>query len=98
MSTTEILAIGNDRSLESTYSLLMAAKTKPIPTEPPIETENDLEELTTQQIEDSVVFSTDWTAETISAQLQKGAIDLDPAFQRRDAWTPDRKSKDDYLA
>ncbi len=40
-----------------------------------------------------MISSTDWTAETIIGQLAKGNISLDPIFQRRDAWTPPRKSK-----
>lgn len=40
-----------------------------------------------------VVFSTDWTTETIVSQIKRGNIDLTPAFQRRDAWTIERKSK-----
>ena len=39
-----------------------------------------------------MVFSTDWTTEVLIQQLTKGNIDLDPAFQRRDAWTIRRKS------
>lgn len=40
-----------------------------------------------------VVFSTDWTTETIVSQVNRGNIDLNPAFQRRNAWMEDRKSK-----
>ncbi|MEV4524098.1 DUF262 domain-containing protein [Micromonospora tulbaghiae] len=39
------------------------------------------------------VTAADWTIETIVTQLIKGRIDLDPAFQRRAAWTPALKSK-----
>ncbi|HFR4125238.1 TPA: DUF262 domain-containing protein [Yersinia enterocolitica] len=42
---------------------------------------------------DAVVFSTDWTTETIINQISKGTIDLNPNFQRRDAWTQEEKSK-----
>lgn len=42
---------------------------------------------------DVVVFSTDWTTETIVSQINRGNIDLNPAFQRRNAWLEDRKSK-----
>ena len=38
----------------------------------------------------AVLWSTDWTAETILAQLNRNNIDLDPSFQRRSAW-PDKK-------
>lgn len=32
-----------------------------------------------------------WTAETIANQLEKGNIDINPKFQRRDAWTQKKK-------
>jgi len=57
------------------------------------ESEDDLAELDVALIEDAVVFATDWTAETIIGQLRKGTIFLDPSFQRRDAWSTQRKSK-----
>ena len=40
-----------------------------------------------------VVFSTDWTTETIVSQIERGNINLSPEFQRRDAWQRSRKSK-----
>lgn len=42
---------------------------------------------------DAVVWGTDWTTETIARQIAKGNIDLNPAFQRRDAWNKKEKSK-----
>lgn len=39
------------------------------------------------------VSGTDWTTETIVSQLQRGNIQLNPRFQRRDAWARDRKSR-----
>jgi hypothetical protein len=41
----------------------------------------------------AVVSGTDWTTETIVSQLKRGNIQLDPRFQRRDAWKRDRKSR-----
>src|SRR5712664_1765805 len=41
----------------------------------------------------AVVSGTDWTTETIVSQLKRGNIQLNPRFQRRDAWKPDRKSR-----
>lgn len=41
----------------------------------------------------AVVTDTDWTAETILSQLRRGNIQLNPRFQRRDAWDPIRKSR-----
>jgi hypothetical protein len=43
--------------------------------------------------EQAVVWGTDWTTETIMNQLLKGNIDLQPKFQRRDAWTQKAKSR-----
>jgi hypothetical protein len=39
------------------------------------------------------VSGTDWTTETIVSQLQRENIQLNPRFQRRDAWARDRKSR-----
>jgi hypothetical protein len=41
----------------------------------------------------AVVSGTDWTTETIVSQLERGNIQLNPGFQRRDAWKRDRKSR-----
>lgn len=46
-----------------------------------------------ERINESVLFNTDWTVETLFRQIQKGNINLDPHFQRREAWDMDRKSK-----
>jgi hypothetical protein len=35
----------------------------------------------------------DWTVETLVSQMRKGRIDLDPSFQRRNAWLDNRKSQ-----
>lgn len=40
----------------------------------------------------AVLWSTDWTTETILAQLRRGNIDLNPRYQRRAAWDQRRKS------
>lgn len=42
---------------------------------------------------DAVLFSTDWTVETILGQMERNNIDLNPRFQRRDAWSTQRKSR-----
>lgn len=42
--------------------------------------------------EDAVLWSADWTAETIISQLRRGNINLNPVFQRRSAWNQERKS------
>jgi len=41
----------------------------------------------------AVLASSDWTTQTLLNQLTRGNIDLDPVFQRRDAWQPSRKSQ-----
>ena len=40
-----------------------------------------------------VVYSRDWTVETIVSQIKQGNIDLDPDYQRRNAWQDDKRSK-----
>ncbi|WP_274426594.1 DUF262 domain-containing protein [Chelativorans sp. YIM 93263] len=42
--------------------------------------------------EDAVLWSADWTTETIISQLRRGNINLNPIFQRRSAWNQVRKS------
>ncbi|MEU1256638.1 DUF262 domain-containing protein [Streptomyces chartreusis] len=51
----------------------------------------DLSEV--REVERAVVTDTDWTAETIISQLRRGNIQLNPRFQRRDAWDKVRKSR-----
>ena len=41
---------------------------------------------------EAVVTASDWTTETIFGQIEKGNIDLNPRFQRREAWNDNRKS------
>lgn len=41
----------------------------------------------------AVIWGTDWTTETIARQLEKKNIDLNPSFQRRDAWSEQEKSR-----
>jgi hypothetical protein len=57
------------------------------------EGEEDLDSLSLDRLSEAVVTGTDWTAETILRQLERGNINLDPLFQRRDAWRAERKSK-----
>lgn len=60
------------------------------------EIENDDGEDLTYSLDrfgEAVIWGTDWTTETINSQLLKKNIDLDPTFQRRDAWTDSEKSK-----
>jgi hypothetical protein len=41
----------------------------------------------------AVINQADWTVETIIQQIDKGNIELNPAFQRREAWQHVRKSQ-----
>jgi hypothetical protein len=61
--------------------------------DPSAETAEDLTGVTASSLRSAVVWSTDWTAATIVDQLKRETIHLDPAFQRRDAWTDERKSR-----
>lgn len=45
-----------------------------------------------EDISDIISGSTDWTTDTIVRQIEKGNIELSPLFQRRDAWTVNKKS------
>lgn len=46
-----------------------------------------------EKLSQSVVATTDWTTETLITQLKRGNIQLNPRFQRRDAWSRPRKSR-----
>ncbi len=50
-------------------------------------------EVEAKGIESLVVYSRDWTVETILSQIDKDNIDLNPAFQRRNAWNDVKRSK-----
>jgi hypothetical protein len=53
----------------------------------------DIIEDITPSFESLVVYSRDWTVETIVTQINKGNIDLNPKFQRRNAWNDGKRSK-----
>src|SRR5262249_19086778 len=57
------------------------------------ETEEDLAGVTANSLSKAVTWGRDGTAATIVEQLRRGTMSLDPAFQRRDAWTDERKSR-----
>lgn len=50
-------------------------------------------EVEAKGIESLVVYSRDWTVETILSQIDKDNIDLNPTFQRRNAWNDAKRSK-----
>ena len=57
------------------------------------ENNEDINELNNNDFSQAVLSGNDWTTETIINQINKGNIQLNPNFQRRDAWDKDRKSK-----
>jgi hypothetical protein len=57
-----------------------------------VEDESDFGAVSQGEISSVSVTGTDWTTETVLSQLKKGNIELNPKFQRRDAWEPKRKS------
>lgn len=60
----------------------------------PDDQQEDEEDILGQvSFKDAVVVNADWTIETISLQIKKGNIDLQPGFQRRGAWDEVRKSR-----
>ncbi len=56
------------------------------------ETEDDLQRHDIAAYQASLSAS-DWTVETLVSQLRKGRIDLNPHFQRRNAWVGQRQSR-----
>ncbi|MBN9452943.1 MAG: DUF262 domain-containing protein [Bosea sp.] len=54
---------------------------------------SDIENFDPKIVSQAVVSGTDWTTETIISQINKGNIQLNPRFQRRDAWERERKSQ-----
>ncbi|MFK0280455.1 DUF262 domain-containing protein [Streptomyces sp. NPDC090499] len=59
------------------------------------ESEDDLTRLREATSFDAFVVSSDWTSETLLSQIQRNNIEMDPIFQRRDAW--DRKKKSRFI-
>jgi hypothetical protein len=57
------------------------------------ESEDDVSAGLTAQVSRAVLWATDWTIETLYGQLSKGNIELNPEFQRREAWNDTKKSR-----
>lgn len=58
------------------------------------ETENEtLARSELDQFNQAVLWGTDWTVETVLAQIERGNIEINPQFQRRDAWSKLTKSR-----
>jgi Protein of unknown function DUF262 len=53
----------------------------------------DLQKKQLKEISEIVISGTDWTTETILNQIVNENIQLNPRFQRRDAWNKKRKSR-----
>ncbi|QJT81937.1 DUF262 domain-containing protein [Kosakonia sp. MUSA4] len=49
--------------------------------------------VTRDDLEGLVIYSRDWTIETIISQIEANNIDLNPSFQRRNVWENDKRSK-----
>lgn len=49
--------------------------------------------VTSDDLSGLVIYSRDWTIETIINQIESGNIDLDPSFQRRNVWNNNKRSK-----
>lgn len=49
--------------------------------------------VTQDELNDLVIYSRDWTIDTIINQIDSGNIDLNPEFQRRNVWGNDKRSK-----
>ncbi|GLZ38370.1 DUF262 domain-containing protein [Actinokineospora sp. NBRC 105648] len=57
------------------------------------ESESDIAEIKDMDFRNVVLAPSDWTVQTIISQLGSKSFDLNPDFQRRNAWTDSRKSK-----
>lgn len=57
------------------------------------ESEEDLLQLDVRDAYASTVAASDWTVETLIRQIERGNVDLDPAFQRREAWDRIKQSR-----
>lgn len=58
-----------------------------------LDEESDLSELEVSQLSEVVTWSTDWTMNSVVELLRRGLIELDPSFQRRNAWTELKQSR-----
>ncbi|MCJ2029176.1 DUF262 domain-containing protein [Methylobacterium sp. J-043] len=47
----------------------------------------------TAAFSEAVLYSSDWTVETVISQMTNSNIEMNPRFQRRDAWSPGGKSR-----
>jgi len=52
-----------------------------------------IEDVQAVNYENITVYSRDWTVETINNQITQSNIDLNPGFQRRNAWNDQKRSR-----
>jgi hypothetical protein len=57
------------------------------------ESEDEVPQLDIGEQRRAFVTGSDWTTATVLDQLRRGNIQLNPSFQRREVWRPDRKSR-----
>jgi hypothetical protein len=57
------------------------------------EEDGTLSEQDIRSFSQAVLWASDWTVETILSQLGRGNIEMNPRFQRRDAWNKPAKSR-----
>ncbi|RYH62972.1 MAG: DUF262 domain-containing protein [Alcaligenaceae bacterium] len=57
------------------------------------EDEEDLSNISDPVNFNAVIMAADWTVETIANQIEKNGFELNPEFQRRDAWNQIKKSR-----
>ena len=63
--------------------------------------DNEINESNKELVDDMTIilseniktYSRDWTVETIYNQIKQGNIELNPKFQRRNAWTDEKRSR-----
>lgn len=53
----------------------------------------DIDDIGEFDVSEIVVYSRDWTIGTFYDQIEQGNIDLNPAFQRRNAWDDGKRGK-----
>lgn len=59
-----------------------------------VESNKDIvDDITLVLSENIKTYSRDWTVETIYNQIKQGNIDLNPRFQRRNAWNDEKRSR-----
>lgn len=73
----------------STNAVQGLADDQEIPSEAETEDQN---ELSKDDLRDLVMYTLDWSVESLLSRIGK-SFDINPEFQRRDAWTADRKSR-----